>query len=81
MKTITKLMVNEFKIMKLGMDFMGYKVDRKESLSFHHLIIPHRECKGAGLGDGYFRWNGAILTQDSSFKGSDSHDYLHIIEI
>ena len=74
MKEITKLMVNDFKIMKLGMDFMGYHVNRKQDLSYHHLIIPRRHCKEAGLGEGYLYWNGAILRQNTS------HDYLHIIE-
>ena len=45
MKEITKIMINDFKIMKFGMDFMGYKVTRKEQLSFHHLIIAHKDCK------------------------------------
>ena len=74
MKEITKIMVNDFKIMKLGMDFMGYRVNRKQDLSYHHLIIPRRHCKEAGLGEGYLYWNGAILRQNTS------HDYLHIIE-
>ena len=74
MKEITKQIIKDFKIMKLGYDFMGYKVDRKESLSFHHLIIPYRECKSFGLGEGYLYWNGAILRQNTS------HDYLHLIE-
>lgn len=74
MKEITKIMVNDFKIMKLGMDFMGYHVNRKQDLSYHHLIIPRRHCKEAGLGEGYFYWNGAILRQNTS------HDYLHTIE-
>ena len=74
MKEITKLMVNDFKIMKLGMDFMGYHVNRKQDLSFHHLIIQRRHCKEAGLGEGYLYWNGAILRQNTS------HDYLHLIE-
>ena len=55
-------------------DFMGYDFVRKEYLSFHHLIVPRRECKQRGLGEGYYMWNGAILRQDTS------HDYLHIIE-
>ena len=67
-------MTKDFKIMKLGFDFMGYKVDKKQSLSFHHLIIPHRESKNYGIGDGYLYWNGAILKQNTS------HDYLHVIE-
>ena len=74
MKEITKIMVNDFKIMKLGMDFMGYHVNRKQDLSYHHLIIQRRHCKEAGLGEGYLYWNGAILRQNTS------HDYLHIIE-
>lgn len=74
MKEITKIMVNDFKIMKLGYDFLGYKVNRKQDLSYHHLIIPRRHCKGAGLGEGYLYWNGAILRQNTS------HNYLHIIE-
>ena len=74
MKEITKIMVNDFKIMKLGMDFMGYHVNRKQDLSYHHLIIPRRHCKDAGLGEGYLYWNGAILRQNTS------HNYLHIIE-
>lgn len=74
MKEITKIMVNDFKIMKFGMDFMGYHVNRKQDLSYHHLIIPRRHCKEAGLGEGYLYWNGAILRQNTS------HDYLHIIE-
>lgn len=74
MKEITKIMINDFKIMKLGYDFLGYKVNRKQDLSYHHLIIPRRHCKEAGLGEGYLYWNGAILRQNTS------HDYLHTIE-
>ena len=74
MREVTKLMVNDFKIMKLGYDFLGYKVNRKQDLSFHHLIIPHRESKAYGIGEGYLYWNGAILRQNTS------HDYLHLIE-
>lgn len=74
MREITEQMINDFKIMKIGIDFMGYDVDRKEILSFHHLIIPHRDCKLFGLGEGYLYWNGAILVQKTS------HDYLHLIE-
>ena len=43
----------------------------KNNLSFHHLIIPHRDCRTLGLGEGYLEWNGAILNQNTS------HDYLH----
>lgn len=74
MKPITREMIKIYNIKKLGYDFMGYKINRMESLSFHHLIIPKRECPKKGYGDGYFLWNGAILRQDTS------HDYLHLIE-
>ena len=74
MPKITNLMINDFKIMKLGMDFMGYQVTRKEQLSFHHLIIAHRDCKVMNIpADGYLWWNGAILRQNTS------HDYAHVI--
>ena len=74
MREITKMMINQFKIMKLGYDFMGFTVDKKSSLSFHHLIIPRRNCKEYGIGEGYLWWNGAILNQPTS------HEYLHLIE-
>lgn len=74
MKPITKEMIKIYNIKKLKYDFMGYKVDRMQSLSFHHLIIPHKDSRAAGIGDGYLLWNGALLVQETS------HDYLHIIE-
>lgn len=77
MKEVTRLMINEFRLKKLKYDFMGYTFQRTSDLSFHHLIIPHRNCKALGLGEGYIRENGAILTQS---KNNDSHSYLHTIE-
>lgn len=74
MKPITKEMIKIYNIKKLKYDFMGYKIDRIQSLSFHHLIIPHKDSRAKGIGDGYLLWNGALLVQDTS------HDYLHIIE-
>ena len=74
MQEVSKLMIREFSIRKLGYDFMGYKVNRNSNLSFHHLIVPKRDCRKYGLGDGYDYWNGAILVQNTS------HEYLHIIE-
>ena len=74
MKQVTHEMIEIFKINKLKYDFMGYTFKRTNELSFHHLVVPKRECKAQGLGDGYLFWNGAILKQDTS------HDYLHIIE-
>jgi hypothetical protein len=74
MKTVTREMVRMYNLRKLGYDFMGYNIHNVEKLSFHHLIVPKRDCKAQGLGDGYYMWNGAILVQETS------HDYLHIIE-
>lgn len=74
MREITKEMIHTFKIDKLGYDFMGYTFKRKNDLSFHHLIIPHRESKNMGIGEGYVFWNGAILNQRTS------HEYLNIVE-
>lgn len=72
MKEITRQMIKNYGIKKF--DFMGYDIKRKESLSFHHLIVAKRYCKQQGLGEGYHLWNGAILVQDTS------HEYLHTIE-
>ena len=54
--------------------FFPYHLHSLKVLSFHHLIVPHKDCKKAGLGDGYLIDNGAILNQDTS------HEYLHLIE-
>ncbi len=74
MREITKEMIEYYKIMKLKIDFMSYEVAKKNTLSFHHLIVPKCQCRENGLGEGYLWWNGAILNQ------STSHDYLHLIE-
>lgn len=74
MRQITKDMIEMYNIKKLRYDFMGYTFDNLNELSFHHLIIPKRDCKRKELNHGYFIWNGAILKQTTS------HDYLHLIE-
>ena len=76
MREITNLMINEYNIKKLGYDFMGFDIQTAKRLSFHHLIVPKRDCKRLGVAeDGYLKWNGAILGQNTS------HEYLHKIEI
>ena len=75
MKEVTREMIKLYNIKKFGYDFMGYTFNRPEELSFHHLIVPHRDCKQEGLGEGYLIWNGAILKQETS------HEYLHTIEL
>ena len=67
MKHITGLMINEFKLREVGCDFMGYKLQKQDSLTFHHLIIPKRN------GGKITRQNGAIIQRTP-------HDYLHLIE-
>lgn len=74
MREVTKLMIKKYALTKLKYDFMGYGFNQPSQLSFHHLVVPHRNCKIVGLGEGYVEWNGAILVQ------STAHDYLHIIE-
>ena len=68
MRQVTKLMINEFHIDRLGYDFMGYSLQKNDIYTFHHLIVPKRE------GGPIARWNGAILCHDTS------HPYLHTIE-
>ena len=74
MREITKQMIKDYRIKELGYDFMGYYKQPKEIYNFHHLIVPYRNCNSRGLGEGYVRWNGAILCAESS------HPYLHLIE-
>lgn len=74
MKTIKEEMIKEYKLKKLGFDFMGYKFNNVADLSFHHLIVPKKDSERMGVGDGYLKWNGAILKQDTS------HNYLHLIQ-
>ena len=74
MREITKEMIKLYDIKKLGYDFMGYTFRNINELSFHHLIVPKRDCRKQGLGNGLLIWNGAILKQ------ATSHDYLHLIE-
>lgn len=66
-------MIKEYNLKKLGYDFMGFRFRRQDELSFHHLIIPRKDCDRVEA-KGYVKWNGAILVQDSS------HEYLHTIE-
>lgn len=67
MKTVTRLMIDEFNIKKLGYDFMGYERQKGDKYTFHHLIISR--CNSGP----FARWNGAILF-------STPHQYLHVIE-
>ena len=68
MKEITKLMINKYRIKKLGYDFMGYRFVSPTDLSFHHLILE-KDKGGEEIVE-----NGAILVRKTA------HDYLHVIE-
>lgn len=74
MREVTSEMIKLFKVKQLGYDFMGYQFKKNSELSFHHLIVAHKNCKSMGLGEGYLFWNGAILVQRTS------HEYLHTVE-
>lgn len=60
-------MINEWGIEKLGLDFMGYRLQKGDMYTYHHIV--KREHGGEITVD-----NGAILC------GSTSHPYLHAIE-
>lgn len=67
MKEVTKLLINDFKVRQLNCDFMGYSLQKGDSMTFHHLLIPNRE------NGPYAYWNGVILF-------TTPHQYLHVIE-
>lgn len=74
-RKVTNLMIRDFKILEYGFDFMGYTVEDRSDLSFHHLVVSHQQCILSRVPhQGYVYWNGAILVQDTS------HAYLHTIE-
>ena len=60
-------LIRDFKLQKIGMDFMGYDFKMQGS-SYHHLIVPRRK---GGL---ITYENGVVLMQ------STAHNYLHTIE-
>lgn len=74
MKKITEQMIKLYNIDKLRYDFLGYTFRNLAELTYHHLVVPRRNCEKIGIeAEGYTIWNGAILTRIS-------HKYLHIIE-
>ena len=72
MREVTKLMIKKYALNKLKYDFMGYTFERTNELTFHHLIVPKKDCKGMEAG-GYLDWNGSLLI-------FNSHEYLHRIQ-
>lgn len=73
MREVTKIMIKKYNLNKLKYDFMGYTFESNRELSFHHLIIPKKDCKYKP-NKGFEIWNGAILVQDTA------HEYLHKIQ-
>ena len=67
MKEVTNLIVREYNIKKVGCDFMGYKINKVNELTYHHLIIPKRKHGPETVANGC-----ALLPV--------SHQYLHLIE-
>lgn len=59
-------MIKEWGIQNV--DCMGYKKNKNDIFTFHHLIVPNRN------GGPYEVWNGSILC------GNTAHPYLHTIE-
>lgn len=68
MKEITRQMIRQYKLKKLGIDFMSYQYSDRWA-SYHHLIVPKR------LGGEETKQNGAVLMRNTA------HDYLHKIEL
>lgn len=73
MRPTVKNMIKKYSLLKLKIDFMGYKISSLEDLSFHHLIIPVKGCTFPDADKGYLECNGAILKHIS-------HNYLHVVE-
>ena len=71
MKKVSYLMIEKFNLPNLGYDFMGYNFDEIKELSFHHLIVPRRNCKEKGLGRGFVEWNGAEFSYE---------DFMYVTE-
>ena len=67
MRAVTKEMVKEYELKKLGYDFMGYTFDDKKEISYHHIQPRHYKGKTTYK-------NGALLVRETS------HNYIHTIE-
>ena len=74
MREVTENMIKKYMIIENGFDFMGYRFNKIEELSFHHLIVQKSKCDEFGINGGYYEWNGAILVKLTA------HNYLHLIE-
>ena len=66
-KDVKARLITNFKLQKVGIDFMGYDFNLQEA-TYHHLIIPKRRGGQATYE------NGAILMRTTA------HDYIHTIE-
>lgn len=75
MKDVTRSLIQDFQILELGYDFMGYPpqsppysdIPQPDLLTYHHLLVPAR------IDPSYTYQNGVILY-------TTPHSYLHVIE-
>lgn len=75
MRNVTITMINEYGLKRCKCDFMGYRLQKDDTYSFHHLVLSHKKCNELDMErNGYFKWNGAVLC------ASTAHPYLHTIE-
>jgi len=75
MRKVTITMINEYGLKKCKCDFMGYRLQKDDTYSFHHLVLSHKACNCLNVEkNGYFKNNGSVLC------ASTSHPYLHTIE-
>ncbi len=63
-----KILIEEFHLVELGYDMMGYYLQEGDIFTLHHLLIPARKGGKANTN------NGAILC------GKTAHPYFHIVE-
>lgn len=73
MREVSKQIIDDYRLRKFKIEFMGFYFNTINDLSFHHYLVARRDCKDKGLGDGYTYENGVMLE-------THSHQLLHNIE-
>ena len=66
MNSINKLVIKQYNILKVGFDFMGYRVTDRSQISIHHFVKREN--------------GGKDEISNCSAIMRIPHDYLHIIE-
>lgn len=67
MKEVTKILVRDWGVKELDLDFMGYELSRGDIYTYHHII---KRCDGGSM----------ALDNGAALCGRSSHPYLHMIE-